>query len=120
GASARAVYAAGKQLLAGAARALNEHARLRLGDQPRLMQNVLHPRALGHEIASPVLVASALPGPREFQRLLDLVEQVLAVERLGLKSEDATARGGDGVRYRAVGGEDDHGKRGRLLAYLVE
>src|SRR5262249_3778132 len=119
-APARAVYRAREQLLSGAARALDEHARFGLGDQAGLVEDVFHPRTLRNEIPPPFLVAPALSGSGEFERLLDLVEEVLAVEGLGLESENAAPRRGHRVRYGAVSGEDDDGQGRSLLAYLVE
>src|SRR6476660_7205960 len=49
-AAACAVYRAREKFLSRAARALDEHARLRLGHQPRLMEYVLHLWALRHKI----------------------------------------------------------------------
>src|SRR5258706_3248958 len=119
-ASARTVYGAREELLSGAARALDEHARFRLGDQARLMEHVLHFRALRHQAPPPVRVVPALSDSGKPQRLLHLIEQVLSVERLGLKAENPAACGGDRVRDRAVRSQDDDGKGGGLLADLVE
>src|SRR2546422_10688693 len=54
------------------------------------------------------------------QRLFHLVEQVLSVERLGLKPENPAARGGDRLGDRAVRSQDDDGKSRRLLADFVK
>ncbi len=70
--------------------------------------------------APPVLVARAARGPREPQRLLHLLEQVLPVEGLGLKAEDPAPGGGHRVGDRAVRGQDDDGQHRRLLADLIE
>ena len=65
---------------------------------------------------SPV-AASAASGvvARERHRGGDLLQQLLAVERLGEEAEHAALRGRDRVGNRAVRGEDDHRQR-RVLA----
>ena len=120
GAAARAMYGAREKLLSRSARSVDENARVRLRDQARLVKDVLHFRALRHEFAPPVLVARAARGPREPQRLLHLLEQVLPVEGLGLKAEDPAPGGGHRVGDRAVRGQDDDRQHRRLLADLVE
>src|SRR2546422_4619539 len=117
---ARAVYRAREELLSRTARSLDEHARLRLGNQARLMEHVFQFRALRHEVAPPVLLALTRADSGKPQRLFHLVEQVLSVERLGLKPENPAARGGDRLGDRAVRSQDDDGKSRRLLADFVK
>ena len=114
------MYRAREELLSRAARALDEHARLRLGNQARLMEHVFHFRALRHEIAPPVLLAFTLCDSGKAQGLFHLVEQVLPVERLGLKPENSAAGRGDRLGDRPMRGEDDDRKGRRLLADLVK
>ena len=51
---ARAVDRAREQLLAGAGLAVDQHARVRVGDQARLPQQILHPRTAGDDPGAPL------------------------------------------------------------------
>src|SRR6266849_7113014 len=84
------------------------------------MEHVFHFRALRHEVAPPVLLALTRADSGKPQRLFHLVEQVLSVERLGLKPENPAARGGDRLGDRAMRSQYDDGKSRRLLADFVK
>ena len=94
-----------QQLLAGAALAGDQHARIGAGDHVRLGELLLHGGAARDDLGAPVLVRGAEAG--DAQRLLHLIEQLLLVDRLGEEAEGAHLRGLHGIRNRAVGGEDD-------------
>ncbi len=122
-APARAVDGACEKLLAGAGFPVDQHARVGIGDQARLAQQVLHPRASGDDSGAPFAGRiGALLGQiaGDVQRGGDLLQQLLTVERLRQESEDPALRRGNRVRYRAVRGENDHRKRGMLAVDRLE
>ncbi len=108
----------GEQFLAGAGVAVDENARIRIGDEPRLAQQILHPRAARDDARAPLArhvraLERRIAG--DAKRRGDLLQELLTVERLGQKSEHAALRRGDGVRNGSVRREDDHRQR-RMLA----
>ncbi len=109
------VYGPCQQLFAGARFAVNEHARVAVGDEARLGQHVVHHRIAGDDLPAPVLVAGAVSGRRrtagQGKRPLDLGEQDFGIERLGEIAEHAALHGRDGIGNRPVRGENDHRQR---------
>jgi hypothetical protein len=79
------VDGARQQLLARAALAGDEHARIGASHHVCLRQLLFHDRAARHEIRAPVLVIVHEAG--DLQCLLYLVEQLLLFHRLGEKAE---------------------------------
>ncbi|KFB66994.1 MAG: hypothetical protein CAPSK01_003935 [Candidatus Accumulibacter vicinus] len=123
GASAGAVDGARQHFLAGSALAPDEDAGVRGGDHPRFLEQFRHAAAAEDDAFAPGLAAAGLvagSGRRELQRLLDLFQQHLAVERLGEIAEDTARHRLHGVGNRPVRGQQDHrqGRSGR--ADLVE
>ena len=94
-----------QQLLAGAALAGDQHARIGAGDHVRLRELLFHHGAARDDLGAPVFVGCAEAG--DAQRLLHLVEQLLLVDRLGEEAERAHLRGLHRIGNRAVRGEDD-------------
>ena len=103
---ARLVNGAREQFLAGAALARDEHPRIGAGHHVRLRQLVFHQLAAGDDRGAPILVD--VREPRDLERLLHMIEQVLLVDRLGKKAESAALRGVHGIGNRAVRRENDH------------
>jgi len=113
-AAARAMDRAREQLLARPRVAEDQHARVRVGHEPRLPQQVLHPRAARDDARAPV--AARLPRrlgrlAGEAHRTRNLLQQLLTVEGLGKKSEHSALRGSHRVRNRSMRGENDHRQR---------
>src|SRR5206468_8928977 len=80
---ARLVDRAGQELLARAGIAIDQHACVGIGNEPRLPQQVLHLRAAGDDALAPSARAGVADRDivaGELERGGDLVEQVLAVE----------------------------------------
>jgi hypothetical protein len=90
------VNRARQQLLAGAALAGDEHARIGACDHVRLAQLLLHDGAARDDLRAPVLVRGAEAG--DAQRLLHVVEQLLLVDRLGEESRKRPS--GSPARHR--------------------
>ena len=91
-ARARPVDRAGQELLARSRVAEDQHARIGIGDAARLPQQVLHLRAPRDDAGAPFAggfrsVARGVPRERHCRR--DLLQQLLAVERLGEEPEYA-------------------------------
>src|SRR5579875_1373832 len=118
-AGARAVDRARQQLLARAALAGDEHARVGPCDHVRLRQLLLHERAARDDLGAPVLVRGA--EARDAQRLLHLVQQLLLVDGLGEESEGAHLRRLHRIGNRAVCGEyNDLQPRPAMLQLLEQ
>ncbi len=113
------VDGARQQLLAGARLAVDEHTRVAGGHQARLGEHRFHLRAAGDDARAPggVFFVWSLVHPAEGQGLLDLGQELLAVEGLGEEAEHAAVGGLDGVGDSTVGGEDDD-RQGRV--FLVD
>src|ERR1700682_523114 len=107
-----------QQLLAGAALAGDQHARIRSRDHVRLRELLLHAGAAGDDLRAPVLIRGAEAG--DPQRLLHLVEELLFVDRLGEKAERAHLRRLHRIRNGAVGGEDDDLQSRPAVLQLLE
>src|SRR5947199_1525079 len=114
----RSVGRASEELLAGAGIAVDENARIRIGDEARLAQQILHAGAARDDAGPPLARhVRALEGRTagNAKRRRDFLQELLTVERLRQESEDAALRRGDGVRNGSVRREDDHRQR-RMLA----
>ena len=108
---------AGEKLLAGARIAVDEHACVGIGDEACLPEKVFHLRTARDDARAPFARCFAAVHRRiacEAQCRSDKLQQLLAVERLREKAENAALRRRNGIRNRAVRGQDDHGKR-RML-----
>ena len=94
-ARARAMDRARHELLAGARFARDQHARVGARDHPRLLQA---PSIAGLRVMISALHSSLFFGrPDTFIALLDVVEQLLLVDRLGQEAECAALRRLHGV-----------------------
>src|ERR1700682_3392861 len=107
-----------QQLLAGAALAGDQHARIRSRDHVRLRELLLHAGAAGDDLRAPVLIRGAEAG--DPQRLLHLVEELLFVDRLGENAERAHLRRLHRSRNGAVRGEDDDLQTRPAVLQLLE
>ncbi len=98
------VYRMGKKFLAGSALSADQDARISFGHQLGLGQDVFHHRTLGDDGGAPLVRLSGLRCCRErnLERLRDLVQQHLAVERLGQIAEQSALRGVDRIGNGAV------------------
>ncbi len=113
------VHGMRQQLLAGAAFADDEHARIGARDHVRLRQTLFHDRAARDDVGTPFLAGIGEAG--DLQRALDLVQQLLLVHRLGEEAEGAHLRGLHGIGDGAVRGEQDHLEaRPAVLQFLQE
>ena len=83
-----------------------------------LRQFVLHQLIPRDDAGAPILIDMREPGYLE--RLLDVVEQVLLVDRLGEESERPALGGMHGVGNRPVCGENDHLETGPAALQLFE
>ena len=100
---------------------IDQHARIAIGDEPRLAQQVFHQRTARDD-----LLRASFSGVRRARRCAagersarcDFLQQLLAVERLGEIAEHAALRRGDGIRNRAVRGQDDDRQR-RMLRWIA-
>jgi len=101
---------------------IDEHARVAGGHQTRLGKHRFHLRAAGDDALAPggVLLGRALVQPAQGQGLLDLGQELLAVEGFGEEAEHTAVGGLDGVGDGAVGGEDDDRQGGVLLVDGME
>ena len=122
-AAARAVNRVRQKLFAGSRFAENEHARIGVGNEPCLPQQVLHPRATGDDASAPF--AARLPRrlgsvTGQSHRIRDFLQQLLAVEWLGKEGEYAALRCRHGVGNRPVRGQDDDRQRRMLAMDRVE
>ena len=117
-ARARAMDRARQQLLARAALAGDEHARIGAGHHVRLRELLFHRGAARDDLRAPVFVGGAEAG--DAQRLLHLVEQLLLVDRLGEEAERAHLRGLHRIGNRAVRGEDDDLQSGPAVLQLLQ
>src|SRR5258706_15449121 len=124
GARARAVDRAREELLAAAAFALDEDARVARGDALGFREEVLHQRGTRDDVLAPQLAdARLLRGAAAVQRerALHVVQELFGVVGLGQVAEHAALGGRDRVGDRAVRGEDDHRQsRVRRLDLLEE
>src|SRR2546430_1946712 len=107
-----------QQLLAAAALAGDQYARIGSRDHVRLRELLLHAGAARHDFRAPVLVRGAEAG--DPQRLLHLVEKLLLVDRLGEKAERPHLRRLHRIRDGAVGGEDDDLQSRPAVLQLLE
>ena len=107
-----------QQLLAGAALAGDHDARVGARDHVSLRQPLFHDRAARDDLAAPVFGRVGEAG--NLERLADLVEQLLLVDRLGEERERAALRRLHGIRNRAVRGEDDDAQPGRAALDFLE
>jgi len=107
-----------QELLAGAALAGDQHARIGSGDHVRLGELFLHAGAARDDLGAPVLVRGA--ESRDPQRLLHLVEQLLLIDRLGEEAEGAHLGRLHRVRDGAVSGEDDDLQSRPAVLQLLE
>ncbi len=118
GPRAGAVDRAREELLAGAALALDQHARVAGGHALRAREHVLHERGAGHDLLAPGLPRAGAPLVPAVQGegARDLRQQLVRVVGLGEVAEHAALHRRHRVGDRAVGGEDDHGQArvGRL------
>ena len=122
-ARARAMNRAREELLAGARFAVDQDARVGVGHELGLAQEVFHQRAAGDDALAPLAgggVAAAGIVAGKLQRRRDLLQQLLAVERLGQEAEHAALRCRHGVRNGPVRGQDQHGEAGMLAIDGVE
>jgi hypothetical protein len=83
-----------------------------------LRQPLFHDRAARDELAAPVFGRVGEAG--NLQRLADLIEQFLLVDRLGEECERAALRRLHRIRNRAVGSEDDDAQAGRAALDFLE
>ena len=111
-----------EKLLARAAIALDQHARVARGHALRLREEVLHERGAGDDVLAPRLADARGDAGAAVQRerALDLREEVVRVVGLGEIAEHAALHRGHGVGNRAVRGENDHRKAGVRRLDLVE
>ena len=108
-----------QQFLAGAALAGQEHAGIGARHHVGLGELVLHQLVAGHDVGAPILIYMGEAG--DLQRLLNVIEKVLLVDRLGQKSEGATLRRVDGVGNGAVRRQDDDAQaRPAALQFLEQ
>src|SRR4029453_15067470 len=113
-ARARPMDGTREKLLAGARIAADQHACIRVGDEPRLPEQILHLRTARDDPGSPFAARLAAVSRRiagEAQRGSNELQQFLAVDRLGPNPESAPLGGGDGVRNCSVRSQDDDGQR---------
>ena len=121
-ARAGAVDGAGQQLLAGAAFARDQHARIGGRHQAGLGQHIGHGLAAADDLFAPTVVTAGIAlGPgAQAGGLADLVEQLVAVEGLGQVGESAARGGVHRIGDGAVRGQQDHRQGWMLGADLVE
>ncbi len=115
GARAGLVDGLGQQFLAGAAFAAQQHAGVGLRHHARFGQCLGHAAGAADDLVLPGFGAAApgrAGGRAQGQGLGDLVEQALAVKRLGEVGEHAALGGFHRVGNGAVGGQQDH-RQGR-------
>ena len=113
-----------QQLLARPALAADQDAGIRACDHARFLEQFRHSTASADDGAAPAVVCMThrrgTAGRSEIQRLLDLVQQNTAVERLGQIAVHPLGCRFDGVRDAAVRGQQNYGQRGVLATDLVE
>ena len=106
-----------EQLLPGARIAIDQHARVGVGDEPGLPQQVLHLRTARDDAFAPCsrfAVADRDVIAGQFEGGGNFLKEILAVERLREEGEYAALCRVDGIGNRAVRGENDDRHR-RML-----
>ncbi|MNC20643.1 hypothetical protein D3C75_686010 [compost metagenome] len=94
-----------QNLFAGATLPVNQHTDVRLRDHPRLLQQTQHNGASCDDGIAPHVV----PGDdRVHQRIVNGFIKRVFIDRLSQEAKHALLRCRDGVRYRAVSGQNDH------------
>ena len=83
-----------------------------------LGQPLFHDRAARDDLAAPIFGRVREAG--NLQRLADLIQQLLLVDRLGEECERAALRRLHRIRNRAVRSEDDDAQTGRAALNFLE
>ncbi len=102
----RFVDGACQELLARAALAGQQYPRIGAGHHVGLRQLVFHQLISRNDARSPVFVDVREPG--HLEGFLDVIEQILLVDRFGQKPKGAALRGVHRIRNRSMCREDDY------------